>query len=582
MASNQHDSRNPRSPQSIPLQDLSSRSPDGRNGKEEWQGLGRQVSKRAGALLGNRQSFHGLVSTAGRYERVGDGPPPDTDRSSLDVPHVTTPGNTHPGMTFYDDGELSPVNVGAFQAASVGLSFDNPGPSRPMIDTAPSSGRRKSHLGMITEQEAMSSFESATQPGTNASEGYFSPQDEDRAPLTDERYLQPISGSHPTTPSAQRPDKRSPRGSRTSPGSRLGDDLANVEAGLQVPGSRSVHRASSYSTRSLSRSLSVSASPLSSAGSILRKMSQRVVNLSNEPDPIEQPLRRQASSKQARLEEPPSFPAMTEYAHDEPIKTPPAIEKVSPLVSIGKSREIWQQQPNPLKGRSLGIFAPNNRLRLWLCELLVHPVTEPVILILIVAQTILLAIDAANPVGYNTRAMEWKPSFINVALLVLFSIYTLEITARVIVSGLIKNADEYSTLNRALGFKQAIFKKLHEFFSPEHQQTQASTAKIIDPTDPQVSILRSFTTIQAQPDQPGHSRQQQRVRLARRAFLRHSFNRLDFLAVVSFWTSFILSIFGLAPNRLVYVFQMLSCLRILRLLGLTSGTSVCSEVTRFQ
>jgi hypothetical protein len=81
--------------------------------------------------------------------------------------------------------------------------------------------------------------------------------------------------------------------------------------------------------------------------------------------------------------------------------------------------------------------------------------------------------------------------------------------------------------------------------------------------------------MQAQEDQPGHTRQQQRVRLARRAFLRHSFNRLDFLAVVSFWISFGLSIAQIESDRHVYVFRMLSCMRILRLLGLTSGTSVC-------
>ena len=580
MSSNQYNPRNPSTPpQSIPLQDLS-RPPDLRAGDEEWRRIRRQVSGRARALLGNRRSFHGRVNTAGRYERVGEGSPPDADQSTLNIPHITTPRNAHQPITFYDDGELSPVNPGDFQAAlggSVGLSFEDPGPSRPQEHATSPVGGGRSPLGIIAEDVAISPLSHpAERSGHEVEDGYFAPLgDEDRTPLRDERYLQPISGSQLSTPSGQRHDRHSLRNSRHSPGSRLGDDLVNVETGLHVGGGRSVDRASSYSTRSLTRSLSTTGSPLSSAGSMLRKMSQRVVNLGNEPEIVEQSIRRQASMKQGRMEEPPLFPAMTGYAHDEP--TPPPIEKVPPLVSIGQPQEKWQQQPNPLKGKSLGIFAPNNRLRLWLCELLVHPATEPVLLILIVIQTILLAIDAAPALEYDQRSNRWSSSWIDTGLLILFTIYTLEIIARVIVSGLIRNADEYSTLNQALGLKQAVYEQIRKLFAPEEQHAQ-TTKKTINRADPQLSLLRSFTTMQAETDQPGYSRQQQRVRLARRAFLRHSFNRLDLLAVVSFWIFFILSFRGLDPSKWVHVFQMLSCLRILRLLGLTSGTSVRDSV----
>lgn len=69
--------------------------------------------------------------------------------------------------------------------------------------------------------------------------------------------------------------------------------------------------------------------------------------------------------------------------------------------------------------------------------------------------------------------------------------------------------------------------------------------------------------------------QKRRIRLAHRAFLRHSFNRLDFVAVVAYWVSFALALGGAENEHRLYVFRMLSCLRILRLLALTSGTSVC-------
>ena len=385
---------------------------------------------------------------------------------------------------------------------------------------------------------------------------YFSPQDTDRTPLTDSRFLQPIAGAREPGSGLRAPP---PNVGHSRSGSRLGDDLPHMEAGISRP-------ASTMSTKSLSPSSA--SNPLSRAGTILRKASQRVVNLSNEPDTLENTLRRERSIREARMEEPPTFPAMQDYAHDERSSPPP--EKAQPP---SLPTEPLQPHPNPLKGKSLGIFSPDSWIRLKLCEVLVHPITEPVILILIVVQTILLAIDSAKPTEYTgtARPKAWDASWINFALLALFTIYTLEIIARIIVSGLIKNADEYSTLDIARGLRAALSDRVRTFFGPQRHITIKDGAR---EAEQQPSILRSFTGAQLQIDQPGHSRQQQRVRLARRAFLRHGFNRLDFVAVVSFWIMFVLSQMMVEGNRHLFLFRMLSCLRILRLLGLTSGTSV--------
>ena len=537
--------------QSIPLQDLSQppdQSPTSLGGWVEE----RTPRSRARNLLGNRQSFSGRVNTA--YERVEEGSPSAHEGGSAGLPHVTTPRNAHQPPILIDDGEYSPVNVENFQAAmgSVGLSFESPGPSR-----RPAS-RRKSTLEIITEHENMSAH---SLPATHTvdeveHDNYFSPQENDRTPLTDTRFLQPISGAPTPTDGLRAP---SPSSGHSRSHSRLGDDLPHMEARLGRP-------TSSLSAKSLSPS---AASPLSRAGTILRKASQRVVNLSNEPDAIDQQtLRRQRSMREARMEEPPILPAMIDYAHDERPSPPP--EKLHPSIS----EDEWEPRPNPLKGKSLGIFSPENWIRLKLCEMLVHPVTEPIILVLIVIQTVLLAIDAARPKAYGDKPEAWQSSWIHFGLLVLFVIYTLEIVARVIVSGFIKNAEEYSTVDTELGFRAAFKDRVRTFFAPQRQQSMRKTAKDIVP---QPSILRSFTNVQTQADVPGHSRQQQRIRLARRAFFRHSFNRLDLLAVVSFWISFVLSLIMVQPSRHLYIFQMLSCLRILRLLSLTSGTSVCSH-----
>ena len=467
------------------------------------------------------------------------------------LPHVTTPRNAHQPPTAYEDGELSPVNVQNFQAAmgSVGLSFDSPAPE----PSRPSPGGRRSTLNMITEHEAMSASSLPFhRMEETESDAYFSPQDNDTTPLTDSRFLQPIAGATSPRPGLRAPP---PSTGHSRAGSRLGDDLPHMEAGLGRP-------SSILSSRSLG-SASPS-NPLSRAGTILRKASQRVVNLSNEPDAVDNELRRQRSSREARMEGPPALPAMQEYAHDERPSPPP--EKSRPVVSVDER----QPHPNPLRGKSLGIFSPESRLRRTLCEVLVHPVTEPVILVLIVVQTILLAVDAAPRRTYNERPEAWQYSWVHFGLLCLFFIYTLEIVARVIVSGLIKNAEEYSTVDTTLGFKAAFSDRVRMFFAPQGQSRFTNEAKLGP------SILRSFTGAQLQVDgdQPGHSRQQQRIRLARRAFLRHGFNRLDFVAVVSFWIATILSMIMVEQDRHIYVFQMLSCLRILRLLGLTQGTSV--------
>ncbi|KAL8863023.1 MAG: hypothetical protein Q9178_000396 [Gyalolechia marmorata] len=540
--------------QSIPLQDLS-RPPDISIDGGDDSGRRRSVSGRARALLGNRQSFNGRVNISSRYERLAEHSPTRHERSHSALPHVTTPRNAHQPPYAYEDGETSPFNVGDFQAASVGLSFEPAGPSWSSI--GPPSSKRGSTLDVITESETATVFSDPMRPvPSEHAENYLSPLENDRTPLTDSRFLQPISGASTSTLSGQRHNRQP---------SRLGDDLPNAEAGLRPT--------STYSSRSLSRSLSISGatSPLTRAGTMMRKMSQRVVNLSNEPDPVEPNIQRQPEDRQGILEGPPSFPAMDAYAHDERLISPPEAEKARPLVSSIQVKDDWQQPANPLRGKSLGVFSPDSRLRLWLCEVLVHPFTEPVILILIVIQTILLAVDSAPNLASTNHDGVWQSSWLNFALIVLFVIYTLELCVRIIVSGFIINPDEYSTVSWDVGFRRVIVEQTQRLFTPNKRQATLNTGRGIDP---QQSIIRSFTGMQMQTDQPGHSRQQQRVRLARRAFLRHSFNRLDFLAVVSFWISFVLEFKQIEQHQHIHLFRMLSCLRILRLLGLTSGTSV--------
>ncbi|KAI0109674.1 ion transporter [Nemania sp. FL0031] len=404
--------------------------------------------------------------------------------------------------------------------------------------------------------------------------------DSDRAPLTS--AAQPISGAPLGTPQPESQprdsfqtvsdiDNSRPRGRSTQ---LLGFDLDNNP-------DRARHR--SYGNSLVPSDHRVSriqgtTDALQRAGSIVRAMSQRVVNISGEGESIEQRQQRSRSpSADGRRPSASRLPSQIGIDTSYPSQLYPP----SPLEKHGEPD--WGEpepalpprragpMPNPLKGRSLGIFPPDNFLRRKLCDILVNPYLEPTLLVLIVLQAILLAVEAANNVFEpgNGRKPLWDPSSaINWAILALFIIFTLEIMARIVVSGFILNPAEYSTVDRKRGIRNVISDKYSAVFRPQrHKSVNIPRQEAYGPS----TFARSFTMMHAMPETV---EEQMRLHLARRAFLRHGFNRLDFLAVVSFWIAFVLSITGLESEHHLYIFRMLSCLRIIRLLALTNGTAI--------
>ncbi|THC97538.1 hypothetical protein EYZ11_002961 [Aspergillus tanneri] len=518
MASNSHDRHEDSFSldHSIPLQDLS--------GPPDIYGQGYGGNRRPGRSLTRR-------SRSETYERIAEDSPVDSTPAA---------GHAHSRRQASDADDAFPGDPGAFAAAisSVGLSFNGPPDhpamrSRDDLDTVPLESFGLQEPANLTPSVSQVSFS-------------------DTAPLTNINNIQPISGASP-----DRSEQNDRRGAQTvhfpesQPGSRLGDDLHNMETGFN--GRR--RGGSNASDRGRSLSPSASGSALQRASSMMKSMSQRVVNLSNEPEVVEQSILREESHKSSRLEEPPSLPSLPDYAHDGP-STPPVGGGVFREKSA--SNKVWRYLNNPLKGKSLGLLGPENALRVWLCDVLVHPFTEPFILVVIVIQTILLTIESAMS-GWH-KAGNWGTSVMDYPYFAIFVIYTLELIAKVLVS---------------LGFRKAIAEKGKTIIAPHRQPSTIKRAPVLA-DQPQASIIRTFTgglnqLEQAVTDDP---LQKSRVRLAHRAFLRHSFNRLDFVAVVAFWIAFCLSIFGVESRQQLFVFRMLSCLRLLRLLALTNGTSI--------
>lgn len=562
MSSDPHHTRRSSNPQSIPLQDLN-RPPDHDDENGPARQHRRTLSDRGRNLL--------RTSLNRQYAPIAEVSPSPTRASDRPNPQVDTSQNQHQSAHVSDDGYSPIEDAGAFQAAIGFSAFPGMGFEG---DTSPPFPTNASSDTLVQPYGGHPYLSREVSDETDS--GYFPPGTyDDTARLTDSRNLQPISGA--AVP-ASSPQERSSFQSvhfltpePVTPIKTSGDDLSSAEAATTRGRSPSSARLRSLSPGDVS--------PLHRAGTIVRNISQRVVNISSEPDVAERTMRRKSLRSNARLQEPPSFPALPEYGVPgtdgasspiTPVEKPPSPARAPP------PKAPWKRPPNPLRGRSLGIFSADNKIRVKLCDLLVHPVTEPLLLVLIIFQTILLAVDAAPNVHENPRALVFGKTWIDVALLVLFIIYTIEIIVRIIVSGFIINPVEYSTINRQVGFREAVTSKARQFLGPQRQPSQK---KPFDPnTDFQApTVMRTFTSsnmMMSAPEGPGDARQQQRARLAYRAYLRHSFNRTDFLAVVSFWIALIISEAGVEEKHHIFIFRMLSCLRIIRLLNLTSGTSV--------
>ncbi|CAG8581095.1 8980_t:CDS:10 [Paraglomus occultum] len=259
---------------------------------------------------------------------------------------------------------------------------------------------------------------------------------------------------------------------------------------------------------------------------MLARVSSRVVNIANVPrvqqekeemDTMQTPLPPRTSSRK-HLEElyakRNGAEGMRDFSSD-------LYTKVS-----DKLKATYTLSPEiRLEDRSLYIFGPKNSIRLWLHGVLINPWTESIILLLIVTNLILLSIQAWTPV--ETPEAAWGKSWIDYALLAIFTIFTFEIIARVIVSGFIINPKQ----------------------SSKSISADSSSNKLNESTTETRYISNA-------------------------AFLRHSFNRIDLLAVTSFWIDLTLNLMGVHDVR---IWKALSTLRSLRLLSVTSGSSTILE-----
>ncbi|CAE6438713.1 unnamed protein product [Rhizoctonia solani] len=338
----------------------------------------------------------------------------------------------------------------------------------------------------------------------------------------------------------------------------------------------------------------------------LRRVSLRVVNLAG-VQLEDKPMPRTPE----REDMPRPFP---DREQGEPISEP--VPPPEPEDELDRSQHMQ------LRGRTLGIFGPQNGLRKAMRAALLWPWTEPIILVLIFANAVFLTTQAWRSVYVYERVDGYFKTWEDYGLFVLFCIFTVEMIARIIVSGFVLDPEiKPSSVGQWLrdlapgdnfaARARSVRRKVFEQRAPYAQHAVSDSTTALAEKSPKATLtfaLASQVGVAAahgsrsdsatRPGQPHaqHIQSQSgtwylhhatdtpfQIAVARQrilseqssTYLRHSWNRTDFVAVCSFWIMFGLAISGKEnqPDMHIYVFRALSVLRTARLLAVTKGTS---------
>jgi len=360
--------------------------------------IGRRLSTSLHLQNAQNQSGRGsfeskLVGAVGEgaKSRRGSGHAPDMKVTVLDVKNgeddndVLTPRALREGL--FDALGVSEGGARGARRGSWLPGFDLGGGGLSIGERGLGGGRRGSWLpGVSSDDDTLSWVVGPDQDTRPMS--IVGPDEGDDAPLTASSNMQPMAGSSLKLEGGSGTTFLSPQfmpsfgGSFSggSPRGQQGDDLNIVEQGMGQSGSVSRRKSLSPATAgTFGRRLSTA----------VGMMSQRVVNLGNDPTAVEQTLRRKSSTKDHDLPPPPS-PYLTVPKDQEDIplddvtfEKPRSPSRKNHLHRPGHiphhphrphQEHLWrQEQMNPLKGVSLRIFGPDNWLRVRLCSVLVHP-----------------------------------------------------------------------------------------------------------------------------------------------------------------------------------------------------------------
>ncbi|KZO97216.1 hypothetical protein CALVIDRAFT_513490 [Calocera viscosa TUFC12733] len=285
----------------------------------------------------------------------------------------------------------------------------------------------------------------------------------------------------------------------------------------------------------------------------------------------------------------------------------------------GEREEQTYDVNERLRGTTLWLFGPQNLVRRKMHDFLLWRWTEPIILLLIIANVIILTIQAVPDVYESPREDGFFHTWEDFALFGLFIVFTLEALARILVSGLIldpqtplaslwaplpdaSRVSEQGRLTR-LQFRLKRLIDLPHRSAPVKRGTSSlagekgapapagvkgngtaygngyangaapARGKLYMESTSSSTLIGSLRGIEA-PFEAAVARQNF-LSLQSRPYLRHAWTRVDAIAVVSFWIMFALAVTGVESTltRHIYLFRALSVLRAARLLTITTGTT---------
>ncbi|CAO3642477.1 unnamed protein product [Cunninghamella blakesleeana] len=206
--------------------------------------------------------------------------------------------------------------------------------------------------------------------------------------------------------------------------------------------------------------------------------------------------------------------------NEETIPLTPTSSKYSRSSSTFTLNDIQKSRKSKCKinlvGNSCWMFGPDNRFRNLIANMLSWKWTETLVMLIIVLHGCILISSGWDSDPDSQPPFTWGETWQQYVVLVIFCFYTLFMFLRIIVFGFIIN---------------------HE--------------------DSEKDLLESNIHVS-------------------KAFLRHSWNRVDFISILAFWIDFALVYTNQAfsDTKRITVFRMLSTIILMRLLNITKGNAI--------
>lgn len=244
------------------------------------------------------------------------------------------------------------------------------------------------------------------------------------------------------------------------------------------------------------------------------------------------------------------------------------------VVELADMDEILGQnttQPIKLYGSSLGLISPTNAIRLKLASLQIHPWYRIGYQVLLTLFTALMAFRTYQPT--QTHFLYNFPYWADSTAFFLCIIFTLNDIAKVIAFGLWDDSqmlaaydEKYTSLMEKFGLTR-FYKFLRNKYG----------SKIVDFIVP-FQVLKSEDDYQRKEQaavltNASSSTERKKNYKIPRAFLRSSWNRIDFTSTICFWIGLFLAIHGYDIKKGIRIFKTLALLRILRLVNTDTGLS---------